>query len=90
MPKHMLVFKPQLPHKHRENSGSEKTNCIGTESQIAIPTLTEASASGEIKDRAGCGSKNSPQKDELLRPLSTADGLTPMSLSSDRNLSPDP
>lgn len=41
-------------------------------SQIVILTLTEASASGEIKDRAACGSRNSPQKDEL----STADGLT--------------
>lgn len=35
----------------------DSRNCIGNKSQIAILTLTEASASGKIKDRTGCGSK---------------------------------
>lgn len=64
-------------------SECEKTNCIRPKSQIVILTWTEASASGKIKDRAECGIQNSPQKDELLLPLSTADGLTLMSLSYD-------
>lgn len=37
--------------------GSETRNCVGLKSQIAILTLTEASASGKIKDTTGCGSK---------------------------------
>lgn len=56
------------------------TKCFGTKSQIAILTLTVASACGKIKRQDWMWIQNSPQKDKLLRRLSTADGLTPMSL----------
>lgn len=44
-------------HLHAKPGSEVKKNSIGIKSQIAILTLTEASASGKIKDRTGCGSK---------------------------------
>lgn len=44
-------------HTYMQSLEVKWKNCIGIKSQIAILTLTEASASGKIKDRTGRGSK---------------------------------